>query len=138
MEPGNYPAVTQGASVTAELRKGRGRCGCLSNPHGCWPHTLPRRHLGAVGPSSAAEQGQMVMLRGLPETHLTARSCSDTLLLYPHFTRKLSHGALKHLPRDLWANNVRCQIQLLCPSRHSLGRGPVSGSVLTEMTNQVF
>lgn len=54
-----------------------------------------------------------------------------------HFTSKLSHGAVEYLPRDLWANSVGSQIQLLCPRRHSLGLGPVSGSMQNALASHL-
>lgn len=135
--------------------------GCLSSPSRvswsqvqahvqqlqCQPQALP-------GPSQAGHSGQQLHKpqdrEGLlqapahagpqpnPTTSQNAHHCKipyKGTCSYHHFTSALSHGAAEYLPRDLWANSVRSQTQLLCPSRHSLGLGPASGSMQKNLTN---
>lgn len=75
------------------------------------------------GPASGSppQPHNGVMLRGPPKHAALQDSLWRRWQFYHQFTSKLSHGAVEHLPRDLWANSARSQTQVLCPSRHSLG-----------------
>lgn len=165
MESGNHSILMQGVSFCNRAEKGlsdiwlfiqskqsklvpgTGSCVLAQQQLQCQPQALP-------GPSQAGHFGQqlhkprrgrgcfrvqhMQVPSPTPQPPPNAHHCKipyKGTRSYHHFTSTLSHGAVEYLPRDLWANSVISQIQLLCPSRHSLGLGPASGSMQKNLTN---